>query len=478
MIKKGADMKKLKKYFYVTCIVSAMIFSFSYSGSISRADTVATQEPETLDGFVIEGTTLISYKGTDTKVIVPEGITVIGEKAFAYSNTLLDEIVLPDSVTELEDYAFYQYGKKYNSIKKITFGENIQKIGEKAIGFYYSLPYYTTPADESQQYDWITSGLRLYGPEDSPVKDYADTYGIAYNDKFICRMDVSHASSRYESTTSLVIDWDAQYSVDGYYVYRSETPGGSFEHIETVVPDEYKHDGRIMTYTDKGLTPEKTYYYQIRSYRKSLNDDTIITSDTYAQVSRSPKLSPLRLLVYNSTATTLRIVVKKNYYSDAEGYYVFRADKEDGEFKKVATVKGFSDYFDKKLETGKSYYYKLIAYKGEYKSPASNIIRRRVIPNMLDSFEADWLSPTSAYITWSKAIDCDGYVLYRTDQANRNDVWVRLKTFKTNRTLSYKDKGLKKGHDYTYSIRAYKKVNGKNIYGREIKASLESSSSN
>lgn len=460
-------MKNFKKYLYVTCAVSAMIFSFAYSDSFSRVCTASTQIADASDEFVIEGTVLAAYKGTNAKVTVPEGITVIGKKAF--SSTLAEEIILPDSVTELEDYAFYSDVENTSKIKKITFGNNIQKIGKKAIGFYSKSSFYLNAYNKVQNktYDWMSSSLKLYGPINSPVKEYADTYGIAYNDEFVCRMDAGHASTRYESTASLVLYWDAQYSADGYYVCRSQTAAGPFEQIKAIPQDE--ETPPEISYYDKGLAPDKTYYYQVRSYRKSLKDDSIIISDTYAGAYRKPRLSPLHFTLVQIYPASLEITVPKPTGSDAEGYYVFRADKPDGEYKKIATVEGFSNYIDKKLVIGKPYYYKLTAYKGKYTSPASDVVKKRILPGIVKSIHAKWLSSGSARITWKEVKNCDGYILYRASdslEGSSNYKRVRLKTFTKNQDLACKDKGLAKGFAYEYSIRAYKLYKGKKIYGR------------
>ena len=40
---------------------------------------------------------LVKYTGDDTKVVIPDTVKIIGEKAFA--DSLVKEVVLPDSVT-------------------------------------------------------------------------------------------------------------------------------------------------------------------------------------------------------------------------------------------------------------------------------------------------------------------------------------------------------------------------------------------
>ncbi len=54
--------------------------------------------------FEIEGTTLVKYLGNDEKVIVPDGVEVIGRGAFSGKNVV--SVVLPASVRIIEESAF------------------------------------------------------------------------------------------------------------------------------------------------------------------------------------------------------------------------------------------------------------------------------------------------------------------------------------------------------------------------------------
>lgn len=68
------------------------------------------------EDFDIEDGVLKRYKGKDEIVIVPDGITSIGEEAFLHCEKLT-EITLPDSVTSIENVAFYAC----KGLKKVTY---------------------------------------------------------------------------------------------------------------------------------------------------------------------------------------------------------------------------------------------------------------------------------------------------------------------------------------------------------------------
>lgn len=68
-----------------------------------------TDEPEGIvydaGKWLIDGSTVMRYTGTETDVQVPDGVTVIGKHAFE-ARTAVASVTLPDSVVIIEDYAF------------------------------------------------------------------------------------------------------------------------------------------------------------------------------------------------------------------------------------------------------------------------------------------------------------------------------------------------------------------------------------
>ena len=55
--------------------------------------------------FQIDGTTLVAYTGTDSTVIIPNGVTVVGVNAFS-KNPKIREVYFSDTVTKIDDGAF------------------------------------------------------------------------------------------------------------------------------------------------------------------------------------------------------------------------------------------------------------------------------------------------------------------------------------------------------------------------------------
>ena len=73
----------------------------------------------------------------------------------------------------------------------------------------------------------------------------------------------SPAVKSIQSTTSkrLTVNWSQISGASGYEVYRCNTKSGTYKRIATV------SGGSRLTYTNSGLSSNKTYYYKVRAYR-------------------------------------------------------------------------------------------------------------------------------------------------------------------------------------------------------------------
>jgi len=82
-------------------------------------------------GFEIDGTTLVKYTGGEKRVVIPDGIEVIGK--YAFTNASLEEVVIPDSVKVLESACF----EETPQLRKVEMGSGVSEIGPFA---FYNIP--------------------------------------------------------------------------------------------------------------------------------------------------------------------------------------------------------------------------------------------------------------------------------------------------------------------------------------------------
>ena len=81
------------------------------------------------DGVTEIGQNACFHNNKIKKLVIPEGVTAIGEYAF-YNCSGISELVLPESLTEIKRCAFYGCG-----IRQINFPKNLKTIREMAFGF-------------------------------------------------------------------------------------------------------------------------------------------------------------------------------------------------------------------------------------------------------------------------------------------------------------------------------------------------------
>lgn len=77
--------------------------------------------------FQIENGVLVRYNGEEEKVIVPDGVTAIGDRAFDYCDTIT-EVILPNSVISIGERAFM----KCSWLTKIGMPNTLEFIGNAA----------------------------------------------------------------------------------------------------------------------------------------------------------------------------------------------------------------------------------------------------------------------------------------------------------------------------------------------------------
>ncbi len=97
------------------------------NASIDIPKIVRTIHSQMMSNFYISGTKLIEYRGSEQKVVVPEGIKIISERAFA-QNVAIDRIILPETLEEIHEEAF----SDCVLLQKINLPEGLKYIGESA----------------------------------------------------------------------------------------------------------------------------------------------------------------------------------------------------------------------------------------------------------------------------------------------------------------------------------------------------------
>lgn len=157
------------------------------------------------------------------------------------------------------------------------------------------------------------------------------------------------------SYNSIKLTWNkAINGANGYAVYRSTSKDGKYTLRKTITSKN------TIEFTDTGLDTNTTYYYKVRAYRMIADKKKY---GSYSEiVCAKPVLSKTTITV---SSTSKKATIKWNKVLGASGYKVYSATSSNGTYslKKTITSINTLSYTNTNLVSGKTYYYKVRAYR-------------------------------------------------------------------------------------------------------------------
>ncbi|MEH7417299.1 fibronectin type III domain-containing protein [Neobacillus drentensis] len=154
-------------------------------------------------------------------------------------------------------------------------------------------------------------------------------------------------SSAYNSIKT---SWAAVSGANGYEVYRAASSTGTYTLVSSTTS---------TSFTNTGLSTNQPYYYKIRAYR------TVGTMKVYSSYTTVVSARPVPSVPTSFAATRLNstsIKLTWGAVSGANGYELYRSTSSTGTYTLLKSTTTL--YFTNSgLTTGKTYYYKLRAYK-------------------------------------------------------------------------------------------------------------------
>lgn len=152
------------------------------------------------------------------------------------------------------------------------------------------------------------------------------------------------SSAKSADYNAVKVTWKKAQNATSYQVYRATSKSGKYKKIKTTSD---------ISYTNGKLTTDKKYYYKVRALNGS-------TKGSFSSVkSATPKLKTPSATTKVSK-NSVKISWKK--VNGAKGYQIYFATSKNGKYKRIKTTSATS-YTNKKLKTGKKYYFKIRAYK-------------------------------------------------------------------------------------------------------------------
>lgn len=274
---------------------------------------------------------------------------------------------------------------------------------------------------------------------------------------------VAVKSLNYNSTEVM---WKTVEGASGYKIYHKKATDKSYKLLGTALG---KNNVRcIDSNTECGVD----YCYTIKAFR------TQGESDYYGPNSRviKGKSIPSAPVVKVSNLSYDSLNISWNKVNGADGYRIYYKNSNDTKWSRLTTFDNgdLTSFFQSSLTTGKKYTYTVRAYHkvdnskcwGAYDNTGASGTPVTTAPKLTSLKSINYKTNR---INWNSVAGASGYKIYRKTQ---NTSWAGIATIHDKSVLSYDDETASCGVKYTYTVRAYRKVNSKNIYGKYSETGL------
>ena len=223
----------------------------------------------------------------------------------------------------------------------------------------------------------------------------------------------------------------------------------------------YCYAGSTYTESQAVRLSKGTYYLKVQAYAKNAVEKEYTLCVNKIK-NKKTNVTSVKSKAYNKLKVSWKVVPA------VASYEIYRSTKKDGDYQKVKTIDsvGTSSWTDSSVKTGKTYYYKIKTVvktqDGNQTSGFSNIKSAKAVPSKT-TLKAKASDTKNVKLTWSKVKGANGYEIYRSN--SKNGKYKKIAAISKGSTTSYKNGKLKKSTTYYYKIRAYRKVDGKKVYG-------------
>ena len=382
------------------------------------------------------------------------------------NNKLLTDVVVPDGITGIGDFDF-----NYRpSLKSVTIPDGVTAIGDRAFAGDKSLTSITISDSVTRIYEHIFEGCSkppIIITHNSYVKDYCNKHSYVYFDKTA----PSIVNLTSHNGSDIRVFFEKSSCISGYQIKYSDNK--NMTGAKSIMVKDPKAESKVIT----GLKNGKTYYVQIQHYLK-YGEGTYWSKWSQIKsvtVGQTPYKTPISKL---STYIGSHIKVDWVKTAGASGYHIKYADNSSMTGAKEVFVKG-NTTFTKTLtglKNGKTYYVKMQTYRTvsgkTYWSAWSDTKSIKVdqIPYGSTIKKLTKESSTKMKVTWDKAPSASGYHIQYYYNDNYNNRVTKDVIINGNGTVSKVFTGMKKYTPYYVRIQTFRKISGKTYWSSWSKA--------
>ena len=254
--------------------------------------------------------------------------------------------------------------------------------------------------------------------------------GYQYKDSYTAAIKHSYTTKVVKPTCT----------AKGYTLYTCKNCSYQYKgNIVNASGHKYINKTVSPTYTSQGYTLHKC---SVCGYSYKNNYKPVLTLKPVTNLKAVPK--------------TNSVILSWNRVSKATGYYIYRYNTQSKKYIKIKTVKSNSCVISN-LSSGTGYKFRVYAYKSSEISKPVSITTSTRPANVKFTITS---SSNKAVIKWNKVSRATGYKVYY--KTSKNGPW---KLLKVTTGTSYTKTNLIKGKTYYFTVKAYKKYNGKTYNG-------------
>lgn len=248
-------------------------------------------------------------------------------------------------------------------------------------------------------------------------------------------------SGQSASYNSISLTWDAIDGATSYEVWVATGAKATYKRAATVETTSYRNGSRVFN---------KTYYYKVRG----MNADGTSAFSNVVSVKTIPA-TPSNFKAVRSSYKSIKLSWSK--VPGASGYAIYRASSENGKYTLIRRItRGkTTSYTNTSLTCGKTYYYKIRAYR--------NVSGKRIYSKYTEVVSASpYLSKPSTpsasrssykiLIKWKAVSGAKGYKVWRATEPEGE--FKLVKTITKSSTRSFYDSSVVPGTTYYYKITA------------------------
>ena len=298
-------------------------------------------------------------------------------------------------------------------------------------------------------------GLKKLGIADA--KGIADNLGLSKE----APKAVSITSATAKTGCSIKLKWTSAANADGYCVYRAGKENGKYKLVKKITGSSK------LTYTDTKLNGNKEYFYKVLAYNSAGESDL-----SAAAKAKTNDSSAIKKLVATSKPS---VAIAWTKTLGCDGYYIYRSDTKDGEYKKINTLSGINSkkMTDSSVKTGNTYYYKVQPFVIKEGKQSACTLGSTAKVSVITSAEivGTTRKKDGIVVRWKKVEGADGYKVYASDKGT-GDFKV-IKTLSSGAKLKYKDKTIQTGHMRYYKVVPYASQLGGTMIGEAANTWLE-----